>query len=291
MPTSPNARREARHRLFDVLTCPVCHDRLEPADQALRCPHRHTFDFARHGYAGLLTGKQRPTSGDTASMVQARTAFLRTKHFAPLTHTLAGLAAELCPPGGTVLDAGVGTGYYLAAVLDALPDAAGLGLDTSPHALRRAARVHPRATAAGWDVRRPLPVRSRSVDLVLNVFAPRNSPEFHRVLRPGGALLVVTPESRHLGELQRHLGLLSVDPAKEERLRRTLSARFQRAHTEAVEYVMPLSDQDIEALSSMGRTVYHVNADVLRRRTALLSTTLRRRTSTAPFLPARGAFR
>ncbi|WP_073949397.1 putative RNA methyltransferase [Streptomyces kebangsaanensis] len=272
MPTSPNARHEALRRLFDVLTCPVCHDRLEPADQALRCPRRHTFDIARHGYAGLLTGKQRPAGGDTASMVQARTAFLRTGYFAPLTHTLAGLAAELCPPDGTVLDAGVGTGYHLAAVLDTLPDAAGLGLDTSPHALRRAARIHPRATAAGWDIRRPLPVRSRSVDLVLNVFAPRNSPEFHRVLRPGGALLVVTPAPRHLGELQRHLGLLSVDPAKEERLRRTLSARFQRAHTEAVEYVMPLGAQDIEALSSMGPTAHHLDADVLRRRIALLST-------------------
>ncbi|PZH03066.1 hypothetical protein C1I97_20585 [Streptomyces sp. NTH33] len=106
---------------------------------------------------------------------------------------------------------------------------------------------------------------------MLNVFAPRNSPEFHRVLRLGGALLVITPAPRHLGELQRHLDLLSVNPAKEERLRRTLSVRFRRAHTEAVEYVMPLSTQDIEALSFMGPTAHHIDADVLRRRTALLN--------------------
>lgn len=268
MPTSPTSHHEAQHRLLDVLICPLCRDRLEPSGQALRCPRRHTFNIARHGYVSLLTGNRRPTSADTAPMVQARAAFLRTGHYAPLTRTLARLAAQLCPPDGTVLDAGVGTGHYLAAVLDALPAAVGLGLDTSPYALRRAARSHPRAQAAGWDIWQPLPVRSSSVDLVLNVFAPRNGPEFRRVLRPDGALLTVTPAPRHLDELQRHLGLLSVDPAKEERLHRTLSACFRRDHTEVLEYVMVLTLQDMEALSFMGPTAHHIEPDALRRRIA-----------------------
>jgi 23S rRNA (guanine745-N1)-methyltransferase len=63
---------------------------------------------------------------------------------------------------------------------------------------------------------------------------------------------------------------LSVDPAKEERLRRTLSARFRCDRAETLEYVMALSAQDIEALSSMGPTAHHIDADVLCRRTALL---------------------
>jgi 23S rRNA (guanine745-N1)-methyltransferase len=207
-------------------------------------------------------------------MVQARTAFLRAGHFAPLTRTLADLAAALCPPDSTVLDAGVGTGHYLAAVLDALPDAVGLGLDTSPHALRRAARVHARAKAASWDIWRPLPVRSRSVDLVLNVFAPRNGPGFHRVLQPGSTLFTVTPASQHLGELQQRLGLLYVDPAKPERLHRTLGAHFHHDHTEALEHPLTLTAEDIHNLVAMGPTAHHLPPDELRRRTARLDRTL-----------------
>jgi 23S rRNA (guanine745-N1)-methyltransferase len=267
MPTSPRARHETRRRPFDLLTCPLCHDRLEPAGQALRCPGRHTFDIARHGYVGLLTGNRRPISADTAPMVYARTAFLQAGHYAPLTRTLARLTARFCPPDSTVLDAGTGTGHYLAAVLDALPTAVGLGLDTSPHALRRAARAHTRAQAAGWDIWQPLPVRAGSVDLVLNVFAPRNGPEFHRVLRPGGILLTVTPTPRHLGELQQHLGLLSVDPAKQTRLHRTLAAHFHHEHTESLDHSLALTTEDVHNLAAMGPTARHLHPDELRRRT------------------------
>ncbi len=63
-----------------------------------------------------------------------------------------------------------------------------------------------------------LPVRDGAVDRVLVVFAPRNGAETARVLAPGGRLVVVTPAADHLAELVGPLGLLSVDPAKAERL-------------------------------------------------------------------------
>jgi 23S rRNA (guanine745-N1)-methyltransferase len=281
MPTTPIAHHDPRHRILDVLACPLCRGRLQPTGQALRCASRHTFNIARHGYISLQTGNRRPTSADTAPMVHARTAFLQAGNYAPLARTLADHTATLCPPGGTVLDAGAGTGYYLATVLEALPSAAGLGLDTSTHALRRAARAHPRAEAASWDIWQPLPVRTRSVDLVLNVFAPRNGPEFHRVLQPDGALLVVTPTPHHLTELQRHIGLLSVDPAQQERLHRTLAAHFHHDHTEALEYATPLTAHDIDSVASMGPTAHHLHPDELQRRIALLHKPL---TVTASFL-------
>ncbi|GGX31327.1 hypothetical protein GCM10010341_60970 [Streptomyces noursei] len=97
---------------------------------------------------------------------------------------------------GTVVDVGCGTGYYLAGVLDQLPDPRGLGLDASVRALRSAARAHRRAAAASWDVFRPFPLVDQAADVVLDVFAPRNPSEFHRVLRPSGRLIVVRPTER-----------------------------------------------------------------------------------------------
>lgn len=68
-------------------------------------------------------------------MVQARDRFLSTGTYAPIREVAARLAACAVSEQATVLDVGCGTGYYLARVLDRLPGARGLGLDTSVRAL------------------------------------------------------------------------------------------------------------------------------------------------------------
>ena len=60
--------------------------------------------------------------------------------------------------------------------------------------------------------------------VVLSVFAPRNGEEMARILAPGGALVAVTPTTRHLYELVGPLGLLSVPDDKEDRLDAQLPA-------------------------------------------------------------------
>ncbi|WP_406382936.1 putative RNA methyltransferase [Streptomyces sp. NBC_01618] len=237
---------------LDLLRCPVCRARLRPASGSLRCPAGHTFDIARQGYVSLLTGI-RATSGDDAAMVQARNRFLSTGRYAPIHQTLARMTADALPGQGTVVDVGCGTGYYLAGVLDQLPGTRGLGLDTSARALRSAARAHPRAAAASWDVFRPFPLVDQGVDVMLDVFAPRNPSEFHRVLRPTGRLIVVRPIERHLAELRGQIpAMVTIDPDKEQRLQQALDPYFQEAGTQHVEYTTPLTRQ--EAIDLVGMT-------------------------------------
>lgn len=262
-------------RLLSVLLCPVCgQDLALIGDGSLRCERRHTFDRARQGYVSLLTGNPTAGNADTAAMVQARAAFLAAGHYAPLIRAVAAGCARWAPADGTLLEAGVGTGHYLASALDALPRAVGLGMDASKFALRRAARAHPRGSAVSWDVWRPLPVRTGSVDLVLNIFAPRNGDEFHRVLRPSGALLVVTPLPDHLAELRRDMGLLSVDAAKERRLERSLAGRFRLQHSEVLRHTVALPARDVRNAVAMGPTARHVPAEDLAGRVARLAVPL-----------------
>ncbi|MFF9349709.1 putative RNA methyltransferase [Streptomyces sp. NPDC014734] len=245
--------------LLGLLRCPTCRARLHPGTGALRCPAGHTFDIARHGYVGLLTGN-RATSGDDAAMVRARDRFLSTGRYGPVLRTVAQLAARTAPGRATVVDVGCGTGHYLAEVLDRVPGARGLGLDTSARALRAAARAHARAAAAAWDVFRPFPLADGVADLVLDVFAPRNASEFHRVLRPSGRLVVARPTGRHLRELRGRVpSMLTVDPVKEQRLHRTLGPCFEAVATERIEYPMSLTGAEALDLMGMSPSARHMN--------------------------------
>jgi 23S rRNA (guanine745-N1)-methyltransferase len=193
-------------------------------------------------------------------MARARLSFLAAGHFAPLRDALAALAARPTPPPATVLEVGCGTGYHLAGALDALPGAVGLGLDSSVRALRAAAKAHPRAAAATWDVFRPFPIAAASVDLVLDVFAPRNPAEFHRVLRPEGRLIVARPDAAHLAELRREVErMVDVDPDKEERLSRALDPGFELTGTERIEYAASLTHGEALDLMLMSPSAHHLS--------------------------------
>jgi 23S rRNA (guanine745-N1)-methyltransferase len=164
-----------------------------------------------------------------------------------------------------IVDAGAGTGHYLATVLNAVSDGIGMAFDVSKHALRRAARVHPRAGAFVADVWRPLPIRDGVADVVIDVFAPRNGPEFRRILRPDGVVVVVTPARTHLSPLVEELGLLSVDEEKERRVARSMEG-FAETGRRSIEFDMELDPGDIAQVVGMGPSAWHTDAADLEKR-------------------------
>jgi 23S rRNA (guanine745-N1)-methyltransferase len=251
-----------------ALRCPICRGPLADGGAALRCAAGHAFDVARQGYVSFLAGRGTALVGDDATMVAARERTLAAGHFAPLAAALAEEAAGAGP--GLVVEVGAGTGWYLARVLEALPGRAGLALDLSKFAARRAARAHPRAAAAVADARATLPLADGVAGLALDVFAPRNGPELRRVLRADGLLLVVTPAPDHLGELRATLGLLDVDPGKERRVADALGPWFEREGARAVRWELRLDRADVLALAGMGPSARHVAPDVLASRARAL---------------------
>jgi 23S rRNA (guanine745-N1)-methyltransferase len=234
------------------LRCPNCQQRLDQGERVLHCPRGHSFDIARQGYADLSAGRL-PHVGDTAEMVADREVFLAAGHY-----DFIGDALAEAVPGGFVVDAGVGTGAYLARVLTAAPAATGLGLDVSKPALRRAARSHPRAAAVLSDLWRPLPIVDAVADAVLNVFAPRNGAEFRRILRPGGRVLVVSPAPEHLRELIAAHGLIGVDPDKRERVRESLDEHFEADYEDDLSRELRLTAAEAGTLIGMTPSARHV---------------------------------
>lgn len=243
--------------LVGLLACPHCGGGLVAEPGRLCCAAGHGFDIARQGYVNLATGSS--SLGDAAEMVAARAAFLAAGHYEPIAELLAAQVAAHAP-SGPVADVGAGTGHYLARVLDRRPGEAGLALDASKYACRRAAKVRSGVAAVVADTWRHIPVRDAAVAAALNVFAPRNAAEIHRVLRPVGRLFVVTPRSGHLAELVRGLGLLTVEEGKQDRLDRRLGAYFTQVDQRACTFRMRLDADEVRALVGMGPSAWHAGA-------------------------------
>ena len=241
--------------LSEWLRCPNCFLPLAPTG-ALRlgCSTGHSFDVNKRGFINLLTGPPK-FIGDSAAMLDARDSFLAAGWYKPLQAAIRTVISPEHPR--RILDVGCGTGYYLREALPLGEDVRALGMDLSPTAVSRTIRSHDRIDGLVADVWSPLPVQGASVDVILNVFAPRNAAEFHRVLRPGGLLLVVVPRPTHLRELRRAGLAVEMQVDKAAHLEASLAAWFALESAQHLEQTVALCVAEVASLIGMGPSSHH----------------------------------
>lgn len=259
-----------------LLTCPVCDEHLLESDRSLRCAHGHTFDRARQGYVDLLPvgyGRSR-IRGDTAEMLHARRRVLARGYYEPLSRKINAYGAqhlsrlqratEGSHRRNAVVDVGCGDGYYLGRLMQAAKRASAdgdicfFGLDVSKHAVRLASRGHPRATFLINDVKHRLCFADQSVDLLLNIFAPKNPGEFHRVIHRTGLLIVVIPNDDHLKELRAALPILGIEADKLDRTVQRFHDSLTLSSEHRLEYGSKLAAGDLADLLRMTPTYWHL---------------------------------
>lgn len=241
------------------LRCPNCVRPLDVVTDApagvLGCENGHRFDVNRRGYVTLLPPRSR-VIGDNPEMLRARSELLESGAFAPIREALSTAVQPFQPR--TLLDSGTGTGWYLHGLLDALGEGArGLASDLSPAAVARAVRGRPDIDGLVADVHAPLPVRDDVADAVIVVFAPRNPPEFARVLRPGGVLAIVVPRADHLAELRAATGMLDVPEGKAGSVEASLAPFFSATSRQHVTYALELTAERAAQLRGMGPSAHH----------------------------------
>jgi hypothetical protein len=257
--------------VVDLLVCPHCRREVVLAadGSALRCEQGHSFDVARQGYVNLL-GAKPPKNADTAAMVAARHRFLSAGHYRTIVDRLTELASTHGPQHPRLLEVGAGTGYYVSEVMNGLHAARAIALDVSVPAVRRAAGAHPRLGAVVADVWQRLPLGDGRIDVLLDVFAPRNPAEFRRVLDSSGVLLTVTPDPGHLEEIRAPLGLLDIQPAKHEQLAASLAAGFTGRARESLRFQTSLDAAALRELLGMGPNAFHLDEVAIEERVSTL---------------------
>jgi 23S rRNA (guanine745-N1)-methyltransferase len=235
----------------------------------LKCTHGHTFDIAREGYVNLLR-KQLP--GDTREMLVARRQFL--EHYRPLSDTLNTLVythatqwPQHTPSTLHILDAGCGEGYYLGRLQDYLQNKqlpthiSYIGVDISKDAVKMAAKRYHDAFFVVANLKERLPFPDGSLDVILNIFAPRNTDEFARVLTPGGLLLVAIPNPIHLLQLRAALHLLNIEEDKQQHVIEQFAHQFTLQTTTPVTYTLHLRGEQISQAVMMTPNYWHLSQE------------------------------
>jgi SAM-dependent methyltransferase len=269
------------------------------SDRTFGCDHGHRFDQAKHGYLTLLDPRAPKTIGDDRAMLEARETLLASGVYAPIAHAVADAVQQVAhrrsassvlasaepgddSPGGevsgqqgrspaarsasglSVADLGCGTGYYAANVVDRVHVTRLLAADRSPDAVRMTVRAltdQVPTTGVVLDLWRPLPLRHESADVLLDVFAPRNPPEYARVLRPGGALIVVVPTERHLAELRASGAMLDIPGGKDARVVEQFEAvGLALSGRVRIEYEDRTDASTRALIAGMGPSAHHLEA-------------------------------
>ena len=184
------------------ILCPLCHLPLNRQPKVWSCAQGHSFDVAREGYVNLLPVQHKNSRdpGDNPEMVTARREFLQAGYYQPLRDAVVSLLAPL--KAQSLLDVGCGEGYYTSAFTQIAPEV--IGLDIAKPAIQLAAK---RFRDIIWLVGSAamLPVADASADVICSLFSQLQIAEMHRVLRPGGHVLVVTPAPDHLWTIREKL--------------------------------------------------------------------------------------
>jgi 23S rRNA (guanine745-N1)-methyltransferase len=215
-------------------------------DRRLTCSRGHSFDIARSGYSNLLQPQERRSKqpGDTVAAVSARRRLHDRGITAPFLNAIAELAAV--SPNDNVLDAGCGDGFYLGTLASQIGFEAH-GIDISTKAVDAAAR---RYTNCEWIVAnadRFIPYADGSFSIVLSITSRMNAPEFRRVLRDSGRLLVAIPGPDDLKELR--------GPGR-DRVPRTLEAFAPSFSLIDRRRVITTADLDAAAVDDVLHSIY-----------------------------------
>lgn len=235
-----------------TVKCPICSaEMFFGGEKVLKCKgiRSHSYDVSSSGYVNLASPKQ-SGGGDTKEAVRARSDFLNKGFYEPIANKTVELLSRFCDFKGTVIDAGCGEGYYTSKIADL--GCAIYGFDISKPAVESAAKRAKReaksnlffAVASVYS----LPVFDSSASAIVNIFAPCVEEEYTRVLKNGGALIVVQAGTDHLMGLKKVL----YDNIRENDVRADLPKQLEFLHEERLKYAITVNgNKNVMSLFAM----------------------------------------
>ena len=254
----PKLQRFASASAF---ACPICQENLTLVEGSLKCDHRHSFDLAKFGYVNLAPQIKQSTNYDKENF-QNRQQILEAGFYQAILEAVSDLLAS-SETSTTVLDIGCGEGYYSRKLQEAYSEATFYAFDLSKESVQLAAK-----SDASWKVNwfvgdlAHLPIQSKSMEVILDIFSPANYAEFERVLKDEGIIIKVVPTSSHLKEIrQLAQDQLTKQSYSNQEILEHFEDHCQILSSETVSLTKSLTPEERQALLAMTPLLFHVDQE------------------------------
>ena len=237
-----------------MLICPKCGQKLNKVDNTYRCNNNHSYDISKDGYVNLLLSRSH--AGDCKEMVEARNVFLNNGYYYPLANKIKEILSLYIGKDDYILDCGCGTGYYDNVIKQDYPNI--IGCDISKDAIVKACKNNKDLAyfvANGISI----PLASKSVSCILNIFSPTFAKENYRLLKDDGIMIIVAPGANHLIELKKAI----YDDAYKNDAASPSFSEFDLINTASVSTTELIPNEDLINITKMTPYFYKSNHEGL----------------------------
>ncbi len=246
----------------NILHCPICKSDLLSNENSLLCENNHCFDISKYGYVNLLLKNKNQLFYDKENF-KNRNLILESGFYDEILNNILKFIEDKNIKN--VVDIGCGEGFYSRKIANTISSIDITALDISKDSLIVAAKKDINF-GVKWLVSdlSNLPIKSHSIDLLLNIFSPANYKEFKRVLSDKGYILKVVPTENHLKEIREIAkNSLRNKEYSNENVLSFFNDNFDIYKKYTVTKTLYLSDENKEAFLKMTPLLFNVDISSL----------------------------
>lgn len=190
------------NKIDSLMLCPFCNNELSLNNNSLVCSNNHNFDISRKGTTVLYkTSKLKNDRIYTQDLFLNRRNFINLGFYDELHCEIARIVNKYDPQ--IILDMGSGDGTHDFIISKKIKNySLFIGIDLAKDGVDLANDyINQNLLNIVGDLNN-VPLKSKSIDMILNILSPSNETEMNRLLKNDGIIIKVTPKQEYLKELR-----------------------------------------------------------------------------------------
>lgn len=246
----------------NLFQCPICNETMKVLEDGnIQCDKKHTFIITKQGYVNFLN--KQVQSMYSKSLFESRKTIIDSGLYHDVHFQIVDFIGK--KPVHTIVDIGCGEGSHLVKICNLLQqDVIGVGMDIAKEGIITAAKYYEQKIWCVGDLAHS-PFHENFFDVILNILSPANYGEFKRLLKKGGKVIKVIPQSGYLKELRKQL---FADSQKEnysnEQTMKRFYEQFEKVKQQRITYTKQLEPELIPKLLEMTPLGWHAESqDIL----------------------------
>jgi len=201
-------------KTISIIKCPICNSNINIDCNSLVCVKNHTFDLSKKGV--VILNKNIHLKKDkiyNKNLFLNRREIINNNFYCEIHKYISNFIKNKSLK--IIVDMGCGEGSHDNAILKKCPDVFIIGIDLSKDAIDLSSDyLFDNFLGIVSDINK-MPLKDKTIDLVINILSPSNEEEINRVLKKEGYIIKVTPKKEYLCELRR---CLHIDDYENEEL-------------------------------------------------------------------------